>query len=112
MVLVDYWSTSCEPWKTELARLKEIYAKYHGKGFEIVSVSLDTNKSEVLKFVQQNGITWPVVFEGGGLESPAAVAYGILALPTQILVNPKGEVANRTVHVTQLEEEIQKLLEK
>lgn len=110
VVLVDYWTTSCDPWKGDLPKLKELYSKYHGKGFEIIGISLDTHKAEVTKFVQTAGIPWPVVFEPGGLDSPPALQYGILALPTQFLVDGQGKVVSRTIHVGQLEEELKKLI--
>jgi thiol-disulfide isomerase/thioredoxin len=110
VVLVDYWATTCEPWKAELARLKEIYSKYRAKGFEIIGVSLDNDKNELTKFVQSAAIPWPVVYESGGLDSPLALQYGILALPTQFLVDGKGQVVSRTIHIAQLEDELKKLL--
>jgi TolA-binding protein/peroxiredoxin len=112
VVLIDYWATTCDPWKSELARLKEIYNKYKGKGFEIIGVSLDSDKAEVMKYVQSAGIPWPVVYEPGGLDSTLALQYGILALPTQFLVDAKGQVVSRTVHITMLEDELTKLLAK
>jgi peroxiredoxin len=110
VVLIDYWSTACDPWKSDLAKQKDLYNKYRSKGFEIIGVSLDNDKTEVVKFVQSNSIPWPVAFENGGLESAPALQYGILALPTQFLVDAKGQVVSRTMHISQLEEELKKLL--
>ncbi len=110
VVLIDYWATTCDPWKADLPKLKELYTKYHSKGFEIIGVSLDNEKGDVAKLVQTGGIPWPVVFEAGGLESPPALQYGVLALPTQFLVDSEGTVVSRSIHVSQLEEELKKLL--
>jgi thiol-disulfide isomerase/thioredoxin len=110
VVLVDYWATTCDPWKQDLPRLKELYAKYHRKGFEIISVSLDSEKTDVTKFVQSAAISWPVIFEPGALDSPLALQYGILALPTQFLVDADGKVVSRSIHVSQLEDELKKLI--
>jgi thiol-disulfide isomerase/thioredoxin len=110
VVLVDYWSTTCDPWQAELPRLKEIYNKYHSKGFEIIGVSLDSEKGDVTKFVQSSSIPWPIAFEPGGLDSAPALQYGILALPTQFLVDGDGQVVSRTIHISQLEDEVKKLL--
>jgi thiol-disulfide isomerase/thioredoxin len=110
VVLVDYWATTCDPWKNDLPKLKELYAKYRNKGFEIVAISLDAEKSDVSKFVQTAAIPWPVVFEPGALDSAPALQYGILALPTQFLVDAEGKVVSRNIHVSQLEEELKKLI--
>jgi thiol-disulfide isomerase/thioredoxin len=110
VVLVQYWATWCEPCKADLPRLKEIYGKYRSKGFEVIGVSLDNDKAEVSRFVQSAGLTWPILFEPGGLDSPPAAQYGIIALPTQLLVDAEGKVVSRTVTVSQLEDELKKLL--
>jgi thiol-disulfide isomerase/thioredoxin len=110
VVLIDYWATTCDPWKNDLPKLKELYSKYHAKGFEIIGVSLDTEKGTVAKFVQSAAIPWPVVFEPGGLDSAPALQFGILALPTQFLVDDQGKVVSRSIHVGQLEDELKKLI--
>jgi thiol-disulfide isomerase/thioredoxin len=110
VVLVDYWSTTCDPWKSDLPKLKELYTKYHAKGFEIIGISLDGDKADVSKFVQTAPIPWAVIYESGALDSPPALQYGILALPTQFLVDAQGKVVSRSIHVSQLEEELKKLI--
>ena len=51
-VLVDFWATWCSPCIGELPRLQEAYRKYHGVGFEILSVSLDETRTAVSDFVK------------------------------------------------------------
>ena len=112
VVLVDYWATWCEPCKADLPRLKEIYDKYHRKGFEIISVSVDSeqDREAVSKFVRVSGISWPVVHESGGLDSPPATQYGIISLPTHFLIDSQGKVVSRTLTISQLEEELKKII--
>jgi thiol-disulfide isomerase/thioredoxin len=110
VVLVDFWSTTCEPWKADLTRLKEVYGKYHAKGFEIVGIALDKDRAAVDRFAKQAAVPWPIVVESAAMDGPLATHYGILALPTQFLVDAKGKVVSRSIYTSQLEDELKKLL--
>ncbi|HTQ38862.1 MAG TPA: thioredoxin-like domain-containing protein [Pirellulales bacterium] len=105
-VLVHYWSTWCEPCKTDFAELKELYAKYGKSGFTLVGVNVDTNLADANEYLSKNRLPWPQLWEPGGLDSRLANDMGILTLPTMILVDDKGNVINRSVHITELETEL------
>jgi thiol-disulfide isomerase/thioredoxin len=106
LVLVHYWSTWCEPCKTDFAELKELYAKYGKSGFTLVGVNLDTNLPDANDYLSKNRLPWPQLWETGGLDSRLANDMGILTLPTMILVDEKGTVIDRNVHITELEGEL------
>ncbi len=53
VVLVDFWATWCPPCVQEMPNVKAAYDKLHSKGFEIVGISLDDNKSKLDAFVGQ-----------------------------------------------------------
>ena len=42
-VLLDFWASWCRPCMGEMPYLRDAYAKYHAKGFEIYGVSVDEN---------------------------------------------------------------------
>ena len=52
------------------------------------------------------------LYQGGGLDSPMAVQYGVMVLPNMFLVGKDGKVVSHTVQMTSLEDEIKKLTEK
>jgi hypothetical protein len=45
VVLVDFWSTLCEPCIAELPKVKDAYEKFHARGFEVVGISFDSDKA-------------------------------------------------------------------
>jgi len=110
VVLVHYWATWCEPCKADLATIKELIAKYGRSGFLAVGINLDNDRQTALAFLKQNRLPWPQLHEDGGLDSRLANEMGILTLPTMILLDKDGKVANRSVHVSQLETELKALL--
>jgi thiol-disulfide isomerase/thioredoxin len=109
-VLIQYWATWCEPCKTDMAQIKELLAKNAQRNFAVIGVNLDSSRDEVARFLKSNRLPWEQIYEPGGLDSRLANELGILTLPTMLLVDEKGNVANRNVHVTELDGELSRLL--
>jgi thiol-disulfide isomerase/thioredoxin len=96
-LLVTFWATMAGPAKRDLPELVKLYAKYKSKGFEVISVNLDNDKADLDAYLQATPLPWPQIFEPGGLDSRPAVEFGIISLPTMILVDPDGKVSNRNL---------------
>jgi len=109
-VLVHYWSTDCEPCKVELAQIRELQAKYGGKKFAVIGVALDGDKAKLVKFLQARPLAWPQLHEPGGLDSRLAEEFGVMALPTMVLVGADGTVVDRNVTITGLEKKLDELI--
>jgi thiol-disulfide isomerase/thioredoxin len=108
-LLVAFWTSGADPVKRDLPELQKVYQRYHGKGFEIVGVNLDNDPAELQAFLGQDPLPWPQVFEEGGMDSRLADAFGIISLPTMILVDAEGKVVNRNIRTAT---ELDRLLER
>ncbi|MEW4452290.1 redoxin domain-containing protein [Bremerella sp. JC817] len=109
-VLVHYWATWCEPCKDDMAIMRQMQAKYGARGFQLVGVSLDSSEDELKQFLTANRLPWPQLYEEGGLDSRYALEMGVLTLPTMILIGPDGKVVSRSLHISQLDTELGKLI--
>lgn len=109
-VLVIYWATNCVPCTEDLPELRQLYQAYKSKGFEIVGVCLDMDLPPVAEYIQTHKVPWPQIYEGKGLESPAAIQYGVISLPTMFLVNAQGIVESRNTSVQDLKLQLPGLL--
>lgn len=109
VVLIDFWATWCGPCIAEIPSLKKSYELYHDKGFDIVGVSCDRRFADLEKFVKEKNIPWAIVF-GNDKPSPTVSYYGIMGIPTQILVGKDGKVITLNARGETLKEELTKLL--
>jgi len=111
VVLVDYWATWCGPCVQELPNLKETYAKYHDKGFDVVGISLDENRGRLQRFLAQREVPLVCLFkEGSGWNHPMVTYYGIDSTPTTILVDREGKVVAMDLFGSQLDRQLAKML--
>ncbi|MBQ3765943.1 MAG: AhpC/TSA family protein [Bacteroidales bacterium] len=95
-VLLDFWATWCGPCVASIPMLKEVYGKYHAKGLEIFSVSLDSKDKAWKSFVAENGMTWVNV---SGRNRKASKAYGVEYIPTVFLIDCEtGRILLRDGH--------------
>jgi thiol-disulfide isomerase/thioredoxin len=108
-LLVAFWATWADPVKRDLPELLKIYQKHHPGGFELIGVSLDTDRRDLDLFLKDNPLPWPQIFEPGGMESRLATEFGIISLPTMILVDAQGKVLNRNIRTAaELDRQLEK----
>ena len=109
VVLIDFWATWCGPCVAELPNVLKAYKELHPKGFEIVGISLDSDKAKLESFVKDKGMEWPQFFDGKGWKNEIATTYDIHSIPAMWLVDQKGMVID-TAARGGLEEKVAKLL--
>lgn len=109
VVLVQYWATWCTPAKTAMPALRELMAKYPGN-FQVIGVSLDNSPEDLNAYLAENDLPWPQIFESGGLDSRPANEFGILTVPTMVLIDKQGKVVSRNIAIADLDDELKKLL--
>ena len=109
--LLDFWASWCGPCRYSNKHLVKLYSKYKDKGFEILSVSLDDQKSDWKKAVAKDKITWLQGIDPGGWDARAAIRWQVDAIPASFLVNKNGDVVAINLEKGELENKIKELLE-
>ena len=94
IVIIDFWATWCPPCRRGIPDLVDIQKKYQ-KDVLIIGISLDNEtKPDVVPFIKQYGIDYPVVY--GTME--VVKAYGnIQAIPTSFVVDQSGQIVDKHV---------------
>ena len=109
VVLIDFWATWCGPCVGEVPDVKAAYDKLHSQGFEIVGISLDDHKDDLISFTKDKGMSWPQYYDGQKWGNKFATQFGIDAIPAMWLVDKQGNLRDEDVR-GRLEEKVTKLL--
>ncbi|MGB0165503.1 MAG: redoxin domain-containing protein [Luteibaculum sp.] len=108
-VLVDFWASWCKPCRMENPNVKKAYDKYHAKGFEIYSVSLDKNKTAWLNAIKADGMNWKHVSDLKFWGSEAAQAYGVNSIPFTLLLDKEGKIIAKNLRGEALHQKLEEL---
>ena len=108
-VLVDFWASWCGPCIKELPNIKKVYEKYHDKGFEIISISLDDKKANWVKAIEKHQIPWLHVSSLKGWKCPVAKLYHVTGVPAMYLLDAEGRIVSDNARGEALEKEVEKL---
>lgn len=92
IVLIDFWASWCGPCRQEGKNVKAIYTDLHDKGFDVLGVSLDTDKDKWKKGIEEEGYKWTQVSDLKGFNSPTIKDYNINGIPALFLVDGDGKV--------------------
>jgi thiol-disulfide isomerase/thioredoxin len=110
VVAVYYWATWCDHCKERMDALNDLYAKWGGRGFNIIGVCLDRTPDTMNDFLKENKYKWTQVYDPGGFDGRLANEMGVMTLPLMVLVDQKGNVVSDNIYVDGLEPELQRLL--
>lgn len=111
VTLLDFWASWCGPCLMEAKELKRLYAEYHEKGFDIVGVSLDTDRNKWLNAIKQHNLPWTHLSTLQGFNDAGAKAYAVGAIPYVVLIDGEGNIVLQNMHGEPLHKEIRRLMD-
>jgi len=106
VVIIDFWASWCGPCRKSNPHMRELYAKYHKKGLDMVYVSDDDNNPAKWKAAVEKdqliGDGFHHVLRGLKITDPVKYTmdktndisdkYAIHYLPTKYLIDKKGNI--------------------
>ncbi|HEX8017677.1 MAG TPA: TlpA disulfide reductase family protein [Flavobacterium sp.] len=105
-ILIDFWASWCGPCRKEIPNLKAAYSEYASKGFEILSISIDSDQKAWLKALGQENMQWPNLYD----DDKVSKAFNVKAIPATYLVDSKGVIISDNLRGAALEEKLKELL--
>jgi len=113
VVLVDFWATWCGPCVHELPNVIANFKKFHAQGFEVIGVSLDSDREKLDAFLKKtDGMVWPQYYDGEGWQNKLAVKYGVESIPFTVLVDADGKIIGTDLRGEALGVAVEKALAK
>ena len=100
--IINVWGSWCAPCKEEMPILRSFYEKAQGKlaliGVDVEEASIEDGR----KFVENNGITWPNLYDADGKSR----AYFGMGVPVTWFIATDGSVAYKHIGVIKSEKEL------
>jgi thiol-disulfide isomerase/thioredoxin len=93
VVLLDFWGTWCPPCRAAIPDLRIMSRRMEKDPFVMISVSNDSDQEVLRKFVAENKMTWPQVWDG---KNEMVRRWKIDSFPSYLLISHEGEILYTT----------------
>ena len=104
VVLLDFWGVWCGFCIREMPNVKSVYDTYKDQGFDVIGVTLDTDKVELRDYIKNNDIQWRQICSGKVWEDdPLAQQYKVTGVPEQWLIAKDGTLISTDAREAALE---------
>lgn len=105
VVLLEFWASWCGPCISEIPHMKEAYATYKEKGFEIVSFTIDDTREDWVEASDEHELPWLNLGMGPAEEAP--VMYNVTGVPKNYLIESStGAILAKDLRGHKLDEEL------
>jgi peroxiredoxin len=109
-VLIHFWASWSGPCRRENPTFVALYNKFHSKGLEILSVSLDGDEDSWKNAIAKDGLVWKHCSDLKKWDSSVISLYNIQAITTTVLVDKKGRIIASGLRGASLETKLHEVL--
>lgn len=111
--IIDFWASWCRPCRAENPNVVKVYEKYHEKGLNIISVSLDKEgqKDRWTQAIEDDKMNWFHVSNLQFWQDPIARQYNVRSIPATFLLDEQGRIIDKNLRGAALEARIAELLD-
>ena len=88
-----------------------MYKRQNSNGFDIIGVSLDTDKNNWIKAIEKDSLTWSHVSDLQGWNSVAGKLYAVNAIPHSIILDKNGTIVAKNLRGEKLRDKLAELID-
>jgi peroxiredoxin len=102
--LVVFWASTCPHCVSMTPRLRELYDNQQPKRFEVMSVSIDTSRTDWINVIREQKLKWINVSDLKGFGGKSADDFNIYATPTMFLLDREKKILSKPISLMELEQ--------
>lgn len=90
VILIDFWATWCFSCRRAFPHLKELYSQFKDKGFDIISISVDSDRKILDNYLKKNPLPWKQAYAENDWLNHTVRQYNVNFLPSYWLIDRAG----------------------
>lgn len=94
VIVVNIWFKNCQPCENDIPGLVGLYNNYREKGVNFIGVNINSNKTTLINFCENNGINWPQFHDPG---QTVLDQWDISVAPVFFIIDRDGNIVLGTV---------------
>lgn len=106
--LLDFWASWCVPCREETPFIRNVYKKYHDKGLNILSITVDTNLEAWKRAIVKDTMPWYHVADTKELSIKEM--FKVNSIPATFLLDKQGEIIAINLRGEELARKIKELM--
>ncbi len=91
-VVLNFWSTWCQPCKIEHPHLQQAAQVYGARGVVFLGVLYQDEEAKARPFLKRNGSVFPTLVDPG---QRVAIDYGVAGVPETFIITKDGQIARK-----------------
>lgn len=93
-VVINFWASWCVPCKEEAPVLEAAWREHRDEGLVVLGVDFNDLRGDALRFMEEVGMTYPVVYDrDGGL----VAKFGATGVPETFFVDRRGRLVGKRI---------------
>lgn len=89
-LLIDFWASWCGPCRQAIPEVQKLYNKYKEKGFDVLSVSIDTDEKAWRKAMVEEEMPWKQTLSPDKNKTMKDFLFS--GIPTLYLIDKEGKI--------------------